>query len=250
MSVDVFYLGDTSLDTAAAYLAGVMHHAGISFRYVASDENVTTADFEVSPKAVILSDFPAANMTAEAQSLLASCVENGTGLLMCGGWESFQGCDGHWKDTAIGELLPVVISDEDDRINCDQPLFVRQMAQHPAIDNLPWGTRPPLIGGFNRFQAKSDATVLLESHRYEAAVEDDQLRLSHCESNPLLVAQQSDVCRIAAFATDVAPHWVGPLVDWGESRVSAEAPGGESVEVGNLYAKFLTQLVSWIIGQS
>ena len=250
MSVDVFYLGDTSLDTAAAYLAGIMQHANISFRYVASDQVVNEADFETTPKAVILSDFPAANLALEAQTALARSVQNGTGLLMCGGWESYQGCDGHWKDTPIGELLPVDISSDDDRINCDQPLFVRQSADHPIIDGLPWSTRAPLIGGFNKFQAKSYSNVLLESHRYQALVNDDQVQLTLQESNPLLVVDQTDSRRIAALATDVAPHWVGPLVDWGESRVSAQATGGEAVEVGNLYAKFLTQLVTWVIGES
>jgi hypothetical protein len=37
----VLYLGDTSLDTAASYLAGVMTYFDIGFDYVASDE---TAD--------------------------------------------------------------------------------------------------------------------------------------------------------------------------------------------------------------
>jgi hypothetical protein len=34
----VLYLGDTSLDTSASYLAGVMTHFDVGFDYVASDE--------------------------------------------------------------------------------------------------------------------------------------------------------------------------------------------------------------------
>ena len=34
----VLYLGDTSLDTAASYLAGVMRNFQIGFDYVASNE--------------------------------------------------------------------------------------------------------------------------------------------------------------------------------------------------------------------
>ena len=39
--------------------------------------------------------------------------------------------------------------------------------------------------------------------------------------------------RTAALATDVAPHWVGPLVDWGVPRVAAQAPQANAVEVGD-----------------
>ena len=51
--------------------------------------------------------------------------------------------------------------------------------------------------------------------------------------------------RTAALATDVAPHWVGGLVDWGSRRVTAQAPRGEMIEVGQHYATFLTRLVEW-----
>jgi hypothetical protein len=50
--------------------------------------------------------------------------------------------------------------------------------------------------------------------------------------------------RTAALATDVAPHWVGGFVDWGDRRI-AQAVGGGMIEVGNWYARFFHNLVAW-----
>ena len=50
--------------------------------------------------------------------------------------------------------------------------------------------------------------------------------------------------RTAALATDVAPHWVGGLVDWGDQRVVQDVGGG-SIDVGNWYARFFRNLLVW-----
>ncbi len=66
------------------------------------------------------------------------------------------------------------------------------------------------------------------------------------ESHPLLVIGDDAAVRTAAVATDVAPHWVGGFVDWGDGRVRAKAPGAEAIEVGDLYARFWQRLISWL----
>ncbi len=50
--------------------------------------------------------------------------------------------------------------------------------------------------------------------------------------------------RAAALATDVAPHWVGGFVDWGDDRVVQEVAGG-LMEFGNWYGQFFRNLVAW-----
>jgi hypothetical protein len=50
---------------------------------------------------------------------------------------------------------------------------------------------------------------------------------------PLLVTGQHGAGRVAAITTDVAPHWVGGFVDWGDARVAAQADGAPAIEVGN-----------------
>jgi hypothetical protein len=52
------------------------------------------------------------------------------------------------------------------------------------------------------------------------------------------------------LATDVAPHWVGGLVDWGAQRLAACAPGSVAIEVGSDYAELLARLVRWTLGDA
>ena len=250
MSEPILYLGDTTLDTAASYLAGCLAHAGWSFTYIPSERPLTEADLAAPRKLIIISDYPADHISPSLQQQVVGQVRSGVGLLMIGGWESFQGSGGHWSDTPIAKILPVEISGQDDRQNCDQMVLVRcqtsaETASHPVVAGLPWENRPPLIGGYNLVKAKDHALSLLEADRYTASFSDSGLNWVHAETNPLLVVDESLSGRTAALMTDLAPHWVGPLVDWGPTRVQAQAPGAEAIEVGNLYAQFVQQLIGW-----
>ena len=59
-----------------------------------------------------------------------------------------------------------------------------------------------------------------------------------------MVVGQHGKGRTAALATDVAPHWVGGLVDWGDRRVVQDVAGG-FIDVGNWYAQFFRNLLVW-----
>ena len=245
MSVSVLYLGDTSLQGAAAYLAGLIHHAGWALDYVPSHLPAEADLFDQPRSLFVLSDYPASRLSLALQQRLVQLVKAGAGLLMIGGWESFHGCGGDWDQTAVAAALPVDMSPTDDRVNCDQPALVRRLQGHPAVDGLPWDTRPPCIGGFNRFRPKADATVLLETQRFRPVRDGEDFRFQPAGRDPLLAVGTHGQGRVAALATDVAPHWVGGLVDWGQGRVTAQAPGAEAVEVGDLYAQFFRQLLAW-----
>ncbi|MHC5115638.1 MAG: glutamine amidotransferase, partial [Planctomycetota bacterium] len=65
-------------------------------------------------------------------------------------------------------------------------------------------------------------------------------------SYPLLVLGDYGLGRTAAFASDVAPHWVGPFVDWGNKRIKARADGSQTIEVGNWYAEFFANVLQWL----
>lgn len=242
---NVLYLGDTSLATAAGYLAGVMTHGGIGYEYVASDvaAELTLVD---GRKLFILSDYPAKFMPLSVQEALLQEVRGGAGLLMIGGWESYFGMGGDWSGTPVGEALPVVLEAKDDRINCDQPALLLATREHPITSNLPWADRPPTVGGFNRFSAKAEAAVLLEVERFSALRQSDSIYFVPRERHPMLVVGACGQGRVAALATDVAPHWVGGLVDWGPGRISAQAPGAGGIEVGDLYTRFFLQLLNWV----
>jgi len=245
----VLYCGDTTLDSAAAYLGGLITHWGWTLDYIPGDQPfdpslLSQSDFPAG--VFIFSDYPAAMIKPELQQRLLQQVEKGAGLIMVGGWESYHGNGGNWDGTPIGQALPVTISSVDDRVNCDRPVLVAaRKPTHPILNHLPWPERPPIIGGFNRFTADTDGTVLLEAVTHLVTSTDGGFELHEERRDPLLVTGQLGAGRVVALATDVAPHWVGPLVDWGDGRVSAQTPAGDAVEVGELYAQFLKQLIEW-----
>ena len=247
MAQRALYCRDTTLDTAAAYLASLMTLWQVDFQYVPSDQPLST-DLDVSSfDLFIFSDYPAERVDAALQQQIVDRVSAGASLLMIGGWESYHGLGGDWDGTPIGNALPVEISATDDRLNCDSPVFVQPlMFDHPVVAGLPWADRPPLIGGFNLISAKTDASTVLQAVRTTACREGDSFTVQPVDSCPLLVTGECGHGKTAALATDVAPHWIGPMVDWGQSRVSARAAGTDGVEVGNLYARFLQQLIDWL----
>lgn len=243
------YLGDTSLASAAGYLAGLLHRAGHSFCYVPSDVVFTSNDLEAVDDLLVLSDYPARRIAVDLQHRLVERIDAGLNLLMIGGWESFQGADGQWSGTPLADVLPVQISPLDDRYNVDGPTFVACQVDHPITQELPWKSRPPLIGGFNQVVPKLQSTVLLTAEVHSATRDAHGYQLTHRSSHPLLVVHERGPARIVCLTTDLAPHWVGPLVDWGPARVNAHAPGAEAIEVGDLYAQFVNQLIGWTRGR-
>jgi hypothetical protein len=242
----ILYLGDTSLASAAAYLAGLMTCWKWPFRYVPSERPLSADELVSDYSLFVFSDYPAARIDSQLQARIIDQVEAGAGLLMIGGWESFHGSGGGWSHSQIAEALPVAIDSGDDRVNGDQPLVVRKAIDHQIVAGLPFDERPPIVGGYNRFKPKPNSTLVLELQPFLIRRESNAFSFSHeSEPAPLLVVGQRGAGRTAAFASDVAPHWVGPLVDWGPQRVVAQAPGAEAIEVGSDYARFFHQLLAW-----
>ena len=239
----ILYLGDDTIHGAAAYLCGVMKHYRIPFERV---------DSGTSPKTLsgydgyVLSDYPAAGFKPGQMEELCDLVATGSGLAMFGGWESFHGRLGEYHESPLAEVLPVVMQNTDDRRNFSQPVMVQPCREHPILDDLPWHA-PPFIGGFNRFEPKTDATVLLESVRFDVQLAEAPV-FTELERSPLLVVGKYGKGNVAALATDVAPHWVGGWVDWGTERITQQTIDDEFIEVGNDYAKFFAQLVRWLLG--
>ncbi|MBX3442171.1 MAG: hypothetical protein KF774_07170 [Planctomyces sp.] len=244
----VLYCGDTTLQSAAGYLAGLLTRAGWNYTYIPSDDSLPAEALDSDWNVIVLSDYPAARLTAAQHSAIVQRVQHGAGLLMIGGWESFHGLGGDWDGTEVGGILPVQIASADDRFNCDQLLVARCCRPHPIVNGLPWDTRPPLLGGLNRVVPKPNSQVLLTAEQWNLRRAGDTLSLQRDASHPLLVVGESAAGRTAAFASDVAPHWIGPMVDWGLPRVMATAPDAAAIEVGSQYAEFFTRLVAWSAG--
>ncbi len=243
----VLYLGDTVLSGAAAYLAGLMTAFGIGYDYLPSDQDLSSEMASERRKLFILSDYPSSRMLPAVQEIVLKQVhDHAAGLLMIGGWESFHGHGGDWDAAPLGDALPVELSREDDRINCDQPALVLASEAHEITGELPWASRPPTIGGFNRVVAKPGSATLLLVQRFQAIFDAGRFQFTPQEQDPLLVIGAHGFGLTAALTTDLAPHWVGGFVDWGDAeRVTAQAPGSWQIEVGNLYSQFVANLLTW-----
>jgi uncharacterized membrane protein len=130
---------------------------------------------------------------------LRDYVAGGGGLVMAGGYLTFQGIDakGQYAGSAAEEALPVTLMRADDRIEAPQGAVPRVGdASHPIVSGLPaeW----PAVLGYNRVTAKPGASLI-------AKVGDD----------PLLVAGSFGRGRGVAFTSDCAPHWAPPpFLDW------------------------------------
>ncbi len=254
MTGSILYCGDSELTGAASYLAGLITSWGWHFDYVPSNVALPPRMLEVPRSLVILSDYPATQFDQALQQTALLQIEHGCGLLMIGGWESFHGFGGNWDGTVLGSVLPVEISVTDDRVNFEQSAWLLPATEHAITKGLPWQATPPAIGGMNRVQAKADATTLLQAHSFSVSSRaaaggspnnKPDLAFTYRETLPALVVGQRGAGRTAVFLSDVAPHWVGGLVDWGLPRVTAAAKNGPAIEVGSHYAQFWKQLLKW-----
>jgi uncharacterized membrane protein len=154
--------------------------------------------------------------TVNRLKVLAEWVRSGGGLLMAGGYMSFQGFEGKamYRRTPVEDVLPAVIDPWDDRVEVPEGTDVTVVApDHPVLAGVeePW----PALLGYNRFGSKDDAVLL-------ARVGDD----------PLLALRVVGLGRTAAWASDIGPHWCpDDFVAW---------PG---------YARLFTQLMRWLSGK-
>ena len=94
--------------------------------------------------------------------VLRKYVAGGGGFLMIGGYMSFSGIGGRarYGSSPIADLLPVVLSDGDDRVEVPEG-FVATVAEHDheALSGVPTSW-PPLLG-YNRLTAKDDTVTLV-----------------------------------------------------------------------------------------
>ncbi len=133
-------------------------------------------------------------------TVLAEYVQAGGGLVMAGGYLTFQGIDakGQYAGSAVEAVLPVTLHRYDDRVEKPEgatPAIAD--AGHPILDGVPAGAWPALLG-YNQVVARPEARLI-------ARIGDD----------PLLVAGVSGKGRSVAFTSDLAPHWAPPpFLDW------------------------------------
>tara|TARA_R110002020_G_scaffold75821_3_gene192620 strand:+ start:1112 stop:1882 length:771 start_codon:yes stop_codon:yes gene_type:complete len=137
--------------------------------------------------------------------LIKSWVEKGGGLLMVGGYFSFQGIDGkaRWRRTAVEEVLPVTCLPYDDRVEIPEgTTAVVIKPDHPTVAGMP--TDWPLMLGVNEVEVRDRGDV-----EVVACLPEDQ------GGHPLLVTGSFGKGRSAAWTSDIGPHWLSPaFCEW------------------------------------
>ena len=126
-------------------------------------------------------------------------VEAGGGLVMVGGYLTFQGIDGkaRYAGSPVEDALPVTIASVDDRVEVPGGASPSvQVRDHPIVAGLPpdW---PDLLG-YNRVTARDGADLVV-------SVGED----------PLIVVGTFGRGRSAVFTSDCGPHWCPlPFMTW------------------------------------
>jgi uncharacterized membrane protein len=137
--------------------------------------------------------------------LIRDYVAGGGGLMMIGGYFSFQGIDGkaRWRRTPVEEALPVECLPYDDRIEAPEGIVAEVvMPGHPVVDGMP--TPWPALLGVNEVMAKQrpDIEVIARLPAGQGG-------------HPLLVAGRHGRGRTLAWTSDIGPHWLpNSFVEW------------------------------------
>ncbi|MGQ0484395.1 MAG: glutamine amidotransferase [Hyphomicrobiales bacterium] len=156
--------------------------------------------------------------------LIRDWTAAGGGLVMIGGYFSFQGIDGkaRWGRTPVEEALPVTCLPYDDRIEAPEGITAEIVgpADHPVLAGL--GRNWPPLLGVNEVKVKSGPNVEVLA------------RLPAGQGgHPLLVTGTHGKGRSLAWMSDIGPHWL---------------PAGFSEWPG--YAKLWKNVLGWVTGRT
>jgi uncharacterized membrane protein len=207
--------GSVTYELGAGHLVAALQDSPFELVYMPS--HIAARDFPMQLEelqqysAVILSDIGSNTLllhpdtwlrgrpTPNRLKLIREYVRTGGGLIMMGGYYSFQGINGgaRYRGTPVEEVLPVNILPYDDRVEVPEgftPEIVGSQ-DHPILRGL--GTEWPILLGYNELRLKqSDGVELLAKTPDEVG------------GHPLLVVGRYGAGRALAWASDVGPHWL------------------------------------------
>jgi uncharacterized membrane protein len=181
--------------------------------------------------AVILSDIGALSLLFSAETragqrspnrlvLLHDWVNQGGGLMMAGGYNSFQGMMGtaRYHDTPLEDCLPVSCSPFADGLEAPEGLAPHIEAHHPIVNGFdqPW---PPVLGLNKVALRSSDDCKLIAAAIYRG------------KQHPLLAIRQFGRGRSLAWTSDIGPHWMS-----------------QDFMTSPVYAQLMRNMVAWICG--
>lgn len=138
--------------------------------------------------------------TGNALLALAEWTRGGGGLMMAGGYLSFQGFQAlaNFAGSPIADVLPVDMLTSDDRVESPQGADCAVVAANHEIAAA-WPAGAPMLLGYNKVTSKPDATVV-------ATVDDDVL----------IATREVGAGRSLVWTSDIGPHWCPTeFLEWG-----------------------------------
>jgi uncharacterized membrane protein len=195
--------------------------------HVAADHFPSTLEALAAFDVVVLSDIGANTLLLPQRTfvrsepsenrlaLLRRFVESGGGLLMIGGYLTFQGIQAkaNYHGSAVEAVLPVTLLAGDDR--SERPEGVTPTIDDPSHPVMAGLDDWPQFLGYNRSTLRPDARLL-------ASVDGD----------PFIAVRSVGRGRSAIFASDCGPHWGPPaFLAW---------PG---------YQRLWSNLANWLAGR-
>jgi uncharacterized membrane protein len=201
--------------TGGDFLISALGRHGIQVKHLPGHEVAKDFPFELEQLqpfgAVILSDVGANTLLLPPETflegkrvpnrleLIKNYVLQGGGLVMAGGYLSFQGIYGaaRYHKSPIEDVLPVALLPVDDRT--EKPEGVNPK----VVDNTHFITEGidaewPYLLGFNEVTVKQGGELLVKVQEY-----------------PLLVTGSFGKGRSVAWTSDVGPHWCPrEFVEW------------------------------------
>ncbi len=148
---------------------------------------------------------------------LVQFVEEGGGLIMFGGWNSFCGQRGiaRYNRSSLAQVLPVTMYDFDDRVEAPQgvqPEITRE--GHPIFQGV--DTHLPAFLGYNQLKPREGAEVL-----------------GWFGQDVFIACAEYGKGRSIAYASDITTHWATP--EWVES---------------SNYERLVLNMMCWLAGKA
>lgn len=212
--------GSVTFHTGADRFVQGMDKVGIDVTYMKAHEAAEGFPFEITGleayDVLMISDIGANSLLLPPDvwlrgqrvpnrlKLIETWVRGGGGLIMIGGYMTFQGIDGRgrWHRTPVETALPVDCLPYDDRVEIPEGATPEVLdASHPILTGVPsdW----PYLLGVNEIVPKSGKSEIILSLPEEHG------------SHPLLVTGDHGEGRTVAWASDMSEHWLPkPFLDW------------------------------------
>ena len=201
------YFMSTYYEEGADHLIGALEAGGITVEHMPGHRAATSFPFHADElrayDVVVLSDIGANTLllspdtflrgkrTPNRLAAIRDYVHEGGGLLMAGGYMSFQGIYGaaRFGRTPVEDALPVSILNADDRVEVPEGAIPNvEAADHPVLEGIE-GDWPYLLG-FNEVQPKQGSATVLTAG-----------------AHALLSLGEFGDGRSAAWTSDIGPHW-------------------------------------------